>query len=94
MCRDRMWDRMEQSLTRELSVMKEKPNQMEQDLQQKWGELFSVKQEEELYEYLHQKLDVFQEEMTKEIQNVLDKTTVVDKGWLVCLLREGTDKAR
>ncbi|XP_078087682.1 hyaluronan mediated motility receptor isoform X2 [Mustelus asterias] len=59
-------NRKEQSLTRELSEMKEKLNQMEQDLQQKRDELSSVKQEEELSESLRQKLEIFQEEMTKE----------------------------
>ncbi|XP_041050532.1 hyaluronan mediated motility receptor isoform X2 [Carcharodon carcharias] len=59
-------NRMEQSLTRELAVMKEKLNQMEQDLQQKGDELSSVKQEKELSDSLSQKLDAFQEEMTKE----------------------------
>ncbi|XP_072368767.1 hyaluronan mediated motility receptor isoform X2 [Scyliorhinus torazame] len=59
-------NRKEQSLTRELSVIKEKLNQMEQELQEKRDELSSVKQEKELSDSLRQELDAFQEEMTKE----------------------------
>ncbi|XP_048399369.2 hyaluronan mediated motility receptor isoform X2 [Stegostoma tigrinum] len=58
--------RLEQNSTRELAMMKEKLNEMEQDLQQKQDELFSVKQEKELSDSLQQRFDIFREEMTKE----------------------------
>ncbi|XP_067852041.1 hyaluronan mediated motility receptor isoform X2 [Heptranchias perlo] len=56
----------EQSLTIELAVMKEKLDQMEEDLQQKQDELSSMKQEKELSDSLCQQLDTIQKEMTKE----------------------------
>uniref|UniRef100_UPI00398F6F71 hyaluronan mediated motility receptor isoform X2 n=1 Tax=Pristiophorus japonicus TaxID=55135 RepID=UPI00398F6F71 len=56
----------EQGLTGELAVMKERLDQMEQDLQRKQDELSSVKREKELSDSLHQQLDALQEEMTKE----------------------------
>ncbi|XP_051869429.1 hyaluronan mediated motility receptor isoform X1 [Pristis pectinata] len=57
---------LEQNLTRELALLKEKLVTTEQDLQQKQDQLSSIKQEKELSDSTHQQLHALHEELSKE----------------------------
>ncbi|XP_032885583.1 hyaluronan mediated motility receptor [Amblyraja radiata] len=57
---------LEQSLTRELALLKEKLDKTEQDLQQKQDLIFSITQEKEFSVSIHEQLYAIHGEMSKE----------------------------